>query len=47
MKKIAIVLALAASFFAFAGCASKSADQATVDQTPVQHDYKGETSHAK
>ncbi len=44
MKQIAILLGLMATFFMFAGCATKSTDQVAADQTgnPEQHDYKGE-----
>lgn len=48
MKKLFVVLAIAASFCSFVGCASNKAQEpapAAVDTSaPVQHhDYKGET----
>lgn len=48
MKKIAIVLGLMASFFMFAGCASKgSADQVPAE-TGVKHkNFKGEVGGDK
>lgn len=45
MKKIVILLSLAASFAMFAGCASKSTGEASMSAAPAapaHYDYKGE-----
>lgn len=44
MKNIGIILAMAAALFTFAGCASKSATDTTMTETPAHHDVKGEVS---
>ena len=49
MKKFAILLTLAASFFMFAGCASKTTSDQTMptDTAPAHKDFKGEKGKTK
>jgi len=52
MKKIAILLGLAASIAFLSGCANKSAQDAAVPSTsetaaPAHQDFKGEVGHTK
>lgn len=45
MKKVAIALALVASFVVLAGCANKCETCPQAAAAPVHHDFKGEVGN--